>query len=213
MQGVSWSKRELLQWLDKEFGIDVPTVEDCCTGVPYLKVFARLYPDCINLQRVKYHAKTNWDCLHNLRILQNALGNIGIKKEIQIDSLAKRSPQANLEFLQWIKTYYDNKVFGKENCVQPRRSSTTSVRRSNSSAANLKNRDSSSGYLIARNSQSILIERTRKLEQELKDVESELTFFWGKLRKLEQMAQEPNRSELSCQEVLDVLYREASDAE
>lgn len=39
--------------------------------------------------------------------MQNAFDKIGIKKHVEVEKLAKAKYQDNLEFIQWLKRYYD----------------------------------------------------------------------------------------------------------
>jgi hypothetical protein len=42
-----------------------------------------------------------------LKILQNAFDKIGIKRHVEVERLARAKYQDNLEFIQWLKRYYD----------------------------------------------------------------------------------------------------------
>lgn len=42
-----------------------------------------------------------------MKILQNAFDKIGIKRHVEVEKLAKAKYQDNLEFIQWMKRYYD----------------------------------------------------------------------------------------------------------
>ncbi|KAL3909544.1 MAG: hypothetical protein SGPRY_009388, partial [Prymnesium sp.] len=53
------------------------------------------------------NAKTEVDFLHNFKILQTAFGKKKIDRFIEVDKLTKRSFQYNMEFLQFIKCYWD----------------------------------------------------------------------------------------------------------
>ena len=55
----------------------------------------------------KTTAKTEVDFIQNFKILQTAFGKKKIERYIDVDKLTKRSFQYNMEFLQFMKCYWD----------------------------------------------------------------------------------------------------------
>ncbi len=59
------------------------------------------------MAKVNWKAKNDYEFIGNLKILQNAFDKIGIKRHVEVEKLAKAKYQDNLEFIQWLKRYYD----------------------------------------------------------------------------------------------------------
>ncbi len=59
------------------------------------------------MNKVNWRAKNDYQFIQNLKILQSAFDKIGIKRYVEVERLAKAKYQDNLEFIQWLKRYYD----------------------------------------------------------------------------------------------------------
>merc|ERR1719161_2090025 len=57
--------------------------------------------------KVKMQAKTEVESIHNFKILQTAFSKKRVDRYIDVDKLSKRSFQTNMEFLQFMKCYWD----------------------------------------------------------------------------------------------------------
>lgn len=131
------SKSELLDWLRERFHYNIVKVEECGNGVLYLMIMDSLYPGKVPMRKIKQNAKQEWECLHNLKLLQNVFLDQGIKKNLDINRLAKCVYSDNLEFLQWLKRFYDrthpsqgegsNEVGSRLDTTQTEETTTTSL--------------------------------------------------------------------------------------
>jgi RP/EB family microtubule-associated protein len=61
----------------------------------------------VRLDKVNFDASQELDYAKNYRVLQDAFEKLGIDKRVDVDRLIKGKYQDNLEFVQWIKRYYD----------------------------------------------------------------------------------------------------------
>lgn len=66
-----------------------------------------MFPGKVNLAKVNWKAKNEWEFISNLKILQMSFAKCKISKHIDIERLSKSKYQDNLEFIQWMKRYYD----------------------------------------------------------------------------------------------------------
>ena len=58
---------------------------------------------------MNFNARFDYEFMSNFKILQNSFNQLGIKKTIEVNKLIKGKYQDNLEFLQWMKRFYDEK--------------------------------------------------------------------------------------------------------
>ena len=56
---------------------------------------------------MNWKAKNDYEFIANLKILQAAFDKIGIKRYVEVEKLARAKYQDNLEFIQWLKRYFD----------------------------------------------------------------------------------------------------------
>ena len=72
-----------------------------------------IYPGTFSLAKVKWGAKFDYEFAENYKVLQNAFDKNGIKKHIDVDKLVKARPLDNLEFIQWMKSFFDKNYGGE----------------------------------------------------------------------------------------------------
>ncbi|BGP12238.1 hypothetical protein JCM10213_000068 [Rhodosporidiobolus nylandii] len=129
------SRMELIAWLNDLLALNYSKVEQCGSGAAYCQIVDTIFGD-VPMGRVKMNAKQEYEFLANFRILQNTLKSHGIDKPIPVDRLVRCKMQDNLEFLQWLKKYWDLNFPGGEYDPVARRgaSASASVSGSTSSA-------------------------------------------------------------------------------
>jgi len=67
-----------------------------------------LHPGTVPLGKVNFNAKYEYEYAKNLKLLQAVFVKVGIEKVVDIDKLTKGKYQDNLEFIQWLKQYFDH---------------------------------------------------------------------------------------------------------
>ncbi|KAL1520430.1 hypothetical protein AB1Y20_022014 [Prymnesium parvum] len=106
-EGYFVGRKELINWIRQYFDPGFSKIEDLASGVVYCQIIDSIYPGVVPMSKVKMTAKTEVDFIHNFKILQTAFGKKKIDRYIDVDKLTKRSFQYNMEFLQFIKCYWD----------------------------------------------------------------------------------------------------------
>ncbi len=104
---MSGSRADLLLWLNNLLKINYTKVEQCGTGGAYCQILDSIYGD-VPMNRVKMDAKLEYQSLANFKVLQMSFKHHGIDKPIPMEELVRCTMRANLEFLQWIKWFWDN---------------------------------------------------------------------------------------------------------
>ncbi|KWU46764.1 hypothetical protein RHOSPDRAFT_31582 [Rhodotorula sp. JG-1b] len=107
------SRTELIAWLGDLLAVSYNKIEQCGTGAAYCQIIDSIFGD-VPMNKVKFEAKQEYEYLSNFRILQNSFKVHGIDKPIPVDRLVRCKMQDNLEFLQWLKRYWDMNFPGGE---------------------------------------------------------------------------------------------------
>ncbi len=59
------------------------------------------------IRKVTFAAKAEHESIKNYKVLQQFFGMKGVTKHVDVEKLMKGKPMDNLEFLQWLKGFYD----------------------------------------------------------------------------------------------------------
>lgn len=105
---------ELLSWINDFFHLQLTKVEQCATGAVYCQIIDACYPGTVPMGKVKWNAKHDYEYVENYKVLQQAFLKNDIKRYIDVDKLIKAKYQDNLEFLQWMKRFFDIKYNGAD---------------------------------------------------------------------------------------------------
>ncbi|KAF9578418.1 hypothetical protein BGW38_005781 [Lunasporangiospora selenospora] len=210
---MSESRAELLAWVNELLQLNVTKVEHLGTGAAYCQIIDSIYGD-VPMNRVKFTAKMDYEYLGNFKVLQSYFAIKKIDKPIPTDRLMKCRMQDNLEFLQWIKKYWDGhyngEIYDSIGRRGPNNDPFAAANRSTSSPARrVTNNGSSAGRLAAGNtsfrgntslrgpspdqSSIIILGLQKELQEERTTVaalEKERDFYFGKLRDIEVMIQQ-----------------------
>lgn len=71
-----------------------------------------LHPGSVNLHRVDFNSRSEYDSINNYKALQAAFTKVGIDKPVDVARLVKARPLDNIEFMQWFKSYWDSRTGG-----------------------------------------------------------------------------------------------------
>jgi RP/EB family microtubule-associated protein len=99
----------LIQWINNTFKLSISRIEEACTGAIYCQIIEAIHPGEINLHKVNWKAKLEHEYLANYKLLQQAFNKVNINKNIETEKLIKGRAQDNLEFLQFLKRYFEIK--------------------------------------------------------------------------------------------------------
>jgi len=108
MEGAFFvGRHQLLSWVNGLLAVDVKNVEQCANGAIYCQIIDSIHPQHISMKKVNWMAKCDHEFIPNYKVLQLAFNNLGIDKHIEVDRLIRAKYQDNLEFLQWMKHYWE----------------------------------------------------------------------------------------------------------
>ena len=100
------SRGELLAWVNDLTSLNLSKVESLGTGSAHCLIINSIYGD-IPLQKINFKAIHEYEYVQNFKVLQEAFVRHRIDRTVPVDRLIKLKFQDNLEFLQWIKKYWD----------------------------------------------------------------------------------------------------------
>ena len=116
MEGAFFVPRgELLEWINNLLQLNVQKIEQLASGAAYCSVVDAVFPGTVSMSRVNWMARNDFEFVANYKILQQAFEKNGVEKWIDVDKLIRGKYQDNLEFVQWLKKFFDlNGGQGKE---------------------------------------------------------------------------------------------------
>ncbi|CAO3686181.1 unnamed protein product [Rhizopus stolonifer] len=186
----------------------------------------------VNMGKVKFDTKHEYEYVANYKVLQHAFDKHKIDKVIPVDKLLKCKFQDNLEFMQWMKRYWDQFFPGGEYDALlhrkgggPTKSAPSRPVRNKPVTASAKSPAVRANAVVpssrartAPSTEPAAPDRGRQIT-ELKvtvdGLEKERDFYFGKLREIEILVQEQLElsqghvsEEVECiREIQDILYR------
>ncbi|CAG5138036.1 uncharacterized protein ALTATR162_LOCUS273 [Alternaria atra] len=221
------SRQELVAWLNNLLQLNITKVEQCGTGAALCQVFDSIFYD-VPMSRVKFNANTEYAYLQNFKVLQNTFAKHQIDKPIRVESLVKCKMQDNLEFLQFVKQYWDQHFPGHEydpvarrkgqggvatgGAPAPRAAASTARRApaaSNTAAPRTRTPLASGGGAAS----AALREENTALKETVTGLERERDFYFSKLRDIELLIQqameadpELEKDEGLLKQIQNILY-------
>ncbi|KAG0055877.1 hypothetical protein BGZ83_007166 [Gryganskiella cystojenkinii] len=231
---MSESRGELIAWVNDLLRLNYTKVEQLGTGAAYAQIMDSIYGD-LPMARVKFATKHEYEYLGNYKVLQTCFTRNKIDKAVPTERLMKCKMQDNLEFLQWIKKFWDQNFSqdgydavarrgsGNEPNAAANRSASTPVRRAMNNGGNSSmSGRGSGGRLSAANTSlrgaspdhSVVLNLQKELQEERTTVaalEKERDFYFGKLRDIEVMLQQelearPDADTQFLKDIQAILY-------
>mmetsp|Transcript_81232 Transcript_81232/g.161134 ORF Transcript_81232/g.161134 Transcript_81232/m.161134 type:complete len:304 (-) Transcript_81232:72-983(-) len=108
MEGAFFvSRSDLLQWINQLLEVHLTKVEQCASGAIYCQILDACHPGTVAMRKVNWMAKSDHEFIPNYKVLQAAFDKNVIERNIDVDKLIRAKYQDNLEFLQWMKCYWE----------------------------------------------------------------------------------------------------------
>ena len=132
------------------------------------------------MKRVNWAAKFDYEFLPNYKTLQKAFDDCHISKHIEVDRLVRAKFQDNLEFLQWLKSFYESNTQNQSSDYDPlsRRFGTSMPSWACQSKQKAQTSKSPSKAPVVRKQQNVV-------SSELDVARRERDFYLDKLRAIE----------------------------
>ena len=229
MDGTYFVPRgELLLWLNTLCQTNVLKIEELATGAVYCQIFDECMPGNIQMSKVNWNAKNDYEYIKNFKILQQGFLKCGVKKEIEVERLIRGKCQDNLEMLQWMKKFFDNHYPGtdrKGSTPAPRmktpreRTSVEKIRpkeegesKINQKVCNDKGKKNDSSPVIKPIKAIDINEKQQAINSKkiaMDIIQKERDFYFEKLREIElEIQQYSNQDSELVKKIQAILYSE-----
>lgn len=213
-------RTELLAWVNSFLKLSVQKIEHLCTGAVYCQIVDACCPGTVAMHKVNWKAKYDYEYVANYKVLQNAFAKAGVQKPVDVERLIKGKYQDNLEFLQWIKHFFDTNYAGANyDAVERRKGAFTGcsavpdvsdpsrAKKPPRKALILSEKNTPTKPPRAENPESKSTKELEELRVTADALEKERDFYFGKLRDIEIALQSyPDQQSDLVQLVQRILY-------
>ncbi|KAK2825725.1 hypothetical protein FQN49_007426 [Arthroderma sp. PD_2] len=168
------------------------------------------------MTRVKFNVNTEYAYVNNFKILQNAVARHQIDRPVPVQALIKCRMQDNLEFLQWIKRFWDQYYPGGEYDAVGRRKGSgapppAGSARSGTSSATGTRRGTTPTTGRARvgggGNNLALTQELNAQKEAIAGLEKERDFYFAKLRDIELLLQQAVEADPELEKEEDSLVK------
>jgi len=109
MEGAFFVGRtELLAWVNSLLHTSLTKVEQCASAAVYCQILDSCHPGTVSMKKVNWMARSDHEFIPNYKVLQAAFDKNNIQRHIAVDQLIRAKYQDNLEFLQFMKCYWEH---------------------------------------------------------------------------------------------------------
>jgi RP/EB family microtubule-associated protein len=114
MEGAFFvSRTELIQWANDLLQVSLTKVEQCANACVYCQIVDSCFPGSVGMKKLNWMARADHEYIPNYKVLQAAFDKNGIEKHIEVEKLSRGKYQDNLEFLQFMKYFWEREGSGR----------------------------------------------------------------------------------------------------
>lgn len=107
------SKQDLIRWFRSTLSPTLHSIEELGTGADFCLGLEVLFPGSIPIHHIRFTKTTENERIANFRVLGRALDELGVKREICDERLAKGIFKDNFQFAQWFKAFFMSNYRGQ----------------------------------------------------------------------------------------------------
>lgn len=103
-------RKEILDWINRTLCLNLSKIEETAFGGVAIQLVDIMYPGQVPIHKVNWSAKQSFEFVGNYKILQGTFSKLKIERYVDVDKLIKGKYQDNLEFMQWMKRFFEMSV-------------------------------------------------------------------------------------------------------
>jgi len=232
MEGAFFVGRtELLAWVNDLLQVNLTKVEHCASGAIYCQIIDACHPNSVAMRKGNWMGKVDHEYIPNYKILQTAFDKNQIDRHVDVDKLIRAKYQDNLEFLQFMKCYWDREggsipakpgfaperkpVSGSKPAAQqsaPLKLATTPRTRLRDAEQSLSKSTSSvpcAELAAAKEECKKISDESKDLRETLDGLEEERDYYFKKLRAVELFCEErlaEGSDNVNVKQITQLLY-------
>jgi microtubule-associated protein, RP/EB family len=107
LQAYFTGRKELLDFFNDLLALNLAKIEQTATGAVACQITEYIYPGSIQMSKVNWEAKSDFEFVQNYKLLQAAFKKHNVERYVDVEKLIKAKYQDNLEFCQWLKAFFD----------------------------------------------------------------------------------------------------------
>ncbi|KAK2743662.1 hypothetical protein FQN57_004771 [Myotisia sp. PD_48] len=169
------------------------------------------------MTKVRFNVNTEYAYIQNFKVLQNIFKRYKIDRPVPVEQLIKCRMQDNLEFLQWLKRYWDQNYPGGEYdalarrkgsgapapaATRPGTTSATGTRRGGVTPTGAPSRTRPGGA-----NNTVLSQEIAAQKEAIAGLEKERDFYFAKLRDIELLLQQAVEADPELEKEEDSLVK------
>jgi RP/EB family microtubule-associated protein len=97
----------LLDFFNDLLSLNLAKIEQTASGAVACQITEYIYPGSIQMSKVNWEAKSDYEFVQNYKLLQAAFKKHKVERYVDVEKLIKAKYQDNLEFCQWLKAFFD----------------------------------------------------------------------------------------------------------
>lgn len=84
-------RTELLRWLNEVLQLKLTLIEQLASGTVYCQLLDAVAPGLVPLHKLNWRARTEYEFIQNLKVLQLVFDRVGMTKKLDVQPLIRRS--------------------------------------------------------------------------------------------------------------------------
>lgn len=97
----------MLDFFNDLLSLNLSKIEQTASGAVACQITEYIYPGSIQMSKVNWEAKSDYEFVQNYKLLQAAFKKHKVERYVDVEKLIKAKYQDNLEFCQWLKAFFD----------------------------------------------------------------------------------------------------------